>query len=89
MENNDPSFDWNGSESSSGIYPDGEMKKAYRFDYCKPLKSGDLDFLDFNEYELYNGGTNGDLYCSKTGGWKPKQPYTTTSSYNYNAKDCV
>jgi len=54
MENNDPSFDWNGSEST-GTYADSSMKTRYKFNYCMPLKSGDY-FFDFNEYELYNGG---------------------------------
>lgn len=84
MENNDPSFDWNGSESS-GTYLDGNMKTPYRFDYCMPLKSGD-SFFDFNEYELYNGGPNGDLFCAKSG-WKPKQ--STTTFYDYTAKSCA
>ena len=85
MENNDPSFDWNGGEST-GTYPDGEMKKAFRFDYCYPLKSGD-NFFDFNEYELYNGGQNGDLFCSKAPFWEPKKP--TTGFYDYSAKSCA
>jgi hypothetical protein len=85
MENNDPSFDWNGGEST-GTYPDGEMKKSFRFDYCYPLKSGD-NFFDFNEYEIYNGGPNGDLYCSKAAWWKPKQ--STTTFYDYTAKSCA
>lgn len=85
MENNDPSFDWNGSESS-GIYPDANMRRQYLFDYCTVLKSGDA-FFDFNEYELYNGGANGDLWCSKTGGWQPK--VTSGTAYDYTAKTCT
>lgn len=87
MENNDPSFDWNGSEST-GIYPDATMKTKYQFDYCSVLKSGDTWFGDFNEYELYNGGPNGDLWCAATktpvNGWRPKQ--TTSGYYDYTVK---
>jgi hypothetical protein len=69
-EYNDPSLDWNGNESS-GINHDESVKTPYQFNYCLPLKSGDY-FLLFNEYELYNGGNNGDLFCSKKPGWRPK-----------------
>jgi hypothetical protein len=85
MENNDPSFDWNGSEST-GTYADSSMKTRYKFDYCMPLKSGDY-FFDFNEYELYNGGKNGDLFCTVSAAWRPKQ--TITTYYDYTAKSCV
>ena len=84
-ENNDPSIDWNDSESI-GTYPDATKLAPYYFDYCMPIKSGDY-FFDFNEYELYNGGPNGDLYCSKANWWKPKQ--STTTFYDYTAKSCA
>ncbi len=56
------------------------MRTAYSFNYCYPIKSGDL-FFDFNEYELYNGGPNGDLWCAPGtitptiagNPWRPKQ----------------
>jgi hypothetical protein len=86
MENNDPSLDWNGGESL-GTYADTNMKTKYRFDYCTPLKSGDY-FLDFNEYELYNGGPNGDLFCANTLPWRPKQP-TGSTFYDYTKKSCA
>lgn len=87
-ENSDPSIDWNGSESI-GIYPDSTKKTRYQFDYCTPIKSGDY-FFDLNEYELYNGGQYGDLYCSNsaTVGWRPKQP-STTNYYDYTKKSCT
>jgi hypothetical protein len=83
-ENNDPSIDWNDSESV-GIYS-GTTKNKYQFDYCIPLKSGDY-FFELNEYELYNGGQNGDLFCSKSAAWRPKQP--TGTFYDYTKKSCT
>ena len=60
------------------------MKTANRFDYCIPLKSGDY-FFDFNEYELYNGGKFGDLFCAKAAsGWRPMA--TTGTAYDYTVK---
>lgn len=88
MENNDPSLDWNGKESS-GTYADSAMQTSNQFDYCMPVKSGDY-FFDFNEYELYNGGPNGDLFCGKSAtGWRPK--LTTGTAYDYTVKpaSCV
>ena len=83
VENNDPSLDWNGGEPT-GDYFDTGMKTANRFDYCIPLKSGDY-FFDFNEYELYNGGKNGDLFCAKAAtGWRPL--LTTGTAYDYTVK---
>ena len=87
MENNDPSFDWNGNEAT-GIYADPLMKSSYQFNYCKVMKSGDTWF-DFNEYELYNGGPNGDLWCSKDPAWRPNKHQTTAndpSFYDYTVK---
>jgi hypothetical protein len=75
LENGDPSIDYNGDET--GNYADPEMKgKRFKFNYCKALQPGNKPFGEYNEYELHNGGPNGDLYCAKenTKSWKPKQP---------------
>jgi len=75
LENGDPSIDYNGDET--GDYATTSMKgDKYNFNYCIPLLSGDMPPLSYNEYELHNGGPNGDLYCYKdnTKSWKPKQP---------------
>jgi hypothetical protein len=86
-ENNDPSIDWNNKESVVDEYP-GSTKKVYQFDYCMPLKSGDY-FFDLNEYELFNGGQYGDLYCSSSAyPWRPKQP-SATNYYDYTKKSCT
>jgi hypothetical protein len=79
LENGDPSIDYNGDET--GNYADPEMKGEggrFKFNYCIPLLSGDMPFGKYNEYELHNGGPNGDLYCASdnTKSWKPKQPET-------------
>lgn len=83
LENGDPSIDYNGDET--GDYADPTMKgDRYKFNYCIPLKSGDLTF-DYNEYELHNGGPKGDLYCyaDSTSSWKPGQ---TPDKYNKKIK---
>jgi len=66
------------------------MKTAYTFNYCYPIKNGDSimpALTDFNDYELYNGGPNGDLWCASTSnggfGWRPKQ---STSFYDRTKK---
>ncbi len=84
LENGDPSLDWNGA--GGGTYQSASMKTQYKFDYCIPLKVGSSIF-DYNEYELTNGGKNGDLYCAANkvagAGWRPNQG---ASFYNKKVK---
>lgn len=50
------------------------------------MKSGD-NWFDFNEYELYNGGKNGDLWCSSAAAWRPNLPTANpTTKYDYTVK---
>lgn len=72
LDNGDPSTDWNGAETNAEYLVDNMMGNKYNFDYCTWLKSGDMDLLETNPYELHNGGPNGDLYCYKTAeSWRP------------------
>jgi hypothetical protein len=73
LENGDPSIDYNGDETGDYVV-DGMKGNRFNFDYCIPLRSGDMPFGEWNEYELHNGGPHGDLYCYKNNAasWKPR-----------------
>jgi len=85
LENNDPSFDWNGGEST-GDYIFSDMRNPYQFNYCLPLKSGNYIF-DVNYYELYNGGPNDDLWCASTP-WRPKKTLGVVYDRTKKPSDC-
>ena len=63
-DNGNPQVDWDNSES-----PTVASYTKYGFNYCWHINA--------NEYELNNGGKNGDLYCAVTSPWAISSSVTT------------
>lgn len=74
-KNGDPSVDWASSETGT-FFP--TLYTPYVFNYCWQMLG--------NEYELNNGGLNGDIYCATGSTWTrvatPPVVYSTSTAYN-------